>query len=587
MNDFKLPQFDTPVLRKILGIAAEVRLTDWYDVLGVPRFCADGKVLEAALRSRLEHARQFEIGSYLEPTQLVLEELAKAWIWLLDADRRARYDVWLRDTQRSAYGRGEVPDLSDHQDETGERERAARGGRLAVGTADPGPDSARPAQVPPRRPADPGDPERRPSPSRGSPLRAASPAAPPSRWPTLVAARRQRGYFLALGLAVPVLALLALLVLLATRPAAEPGHVPPEPAAVVLTEASPLARPRAGETRAASLGSFEPGLPESSDQRLNGFLVDLMCRPADVRLLICLETMGLDAHLVEAVADDPGFAAKILDYRTAFEAWGASAGAGETFDAGSFLLCQQGDRITFTGNPCEAAGGWASFRPCEKVLRLADIRRSDDASSLVSVGQPRSSAYDPAVLRERDTVTQLLRNPELRSTNVRVEACRVAGAGSPPGFAWIRVPGSFYARLLLDVRSLPNAATLTSQLSADSPASVNICFRGEFQDVVPVLHCVDFPFPEAAVGESVAAAPPPEAKARRRTTAGPEPERRRDSSSPSPFDIPSPKTAVEERWFKISSDIEDRRFYGTYAEARREAQRMRRELGVYVRISPE
>jgi hypothetical protein len=400
---------------------------------------------------------------------------------------------------------------------------------------------------------------------------------------------RRRGYFLSLCLAIPAL---VFLVLMTSRPASEPSDIPAGVSDAVQT--TERANDPSGDAGANAVTRewVPPAHQGSLEPRLTGYLVDVMCRKTDVRLLVCLETMGFDALLVEAVTDDPDFASKISDYRTALDAWGTTAKAGETFDAQSYLVCQNGDRITFSGSECPASDGWSSVHPCGKVIQLADIQRADDASSLVIVGQPRSADYNPARLDSRDVVTRLLRNPGNRSAPVWLDARGVADGTPQPGYAWIRVQDSFYPRLLLDVGSVPDAKSLTTRLSSDSPARINVCFRGDFQAVVPVLHCVEFSVPKQPARQAVAASAPAPVKSRTRTStsSSPDPEQRRASSPPPPA-APKRASGVEERWFILTTGSgqgpEAQRFYGTYAEARKEADKMERKLGANFKVRPE
>jgi|GEM_PF-2983689 len=544
-QDFDLRQFDTPAYRKILGIAHDTSLTNWYEVIGVPLFESDQAALEGALRSRMEHARRFQIGSYQEQTQLVIEELGKAWIWLLDADRRAQYDLRLRDCRQSSTGPlgNEETVCSSREPENVAAVEDAWGIRDVLS----------------------------------------------SRWRTFWDHRHTHGYVLSICLGVAVL---AFLVLTAGRAAREPSDVPARlpDAERVSAQAHPVVGGAGAD--AATAKSTLPAPEKPREPRQTGYLVDVMCRQTDVRLLVCLEIVGIDAYLIEAVADDPGFASRISDYRTAREAWGAAAKASEPFDAQDYLHCLEGDRITFTGSKCAASDGWSSVYPCAQALQIADLQRTDDASSLVIARQPRSGHHDPAILAGRDAVTRLLRNPGSQAKTVRLDASGVSNERSPPGYAWICVQHSCYERLLLDIGTVPNARTLAAHLRSDAPASIRVCFRGKFQAAFPILHCLEFSLPKTSARESVAASPP---VLKPKTNTGPtlQKNQRRVSSASVPRTQPKPASGVEKRWFKLITGSRSgtvmggQRFYGTYSKARQEAEKMQRESRMYVRVRPE
>jgi hypothetical protein len=87
---------DTLECRRVLGIGAEQPLADWYDVLRVPRFERDERVLEQAVARQIDQARRYEVGKYQEAALVLLEELTKVFLWLTDAEERSQYDAVLK-----------------------------------------------------------------------------------------------------------------------------------------------------------------------------------------------------------------------------------------------------------------------------------------------------------------------------------------------------------------------------------------------------------------------------------------------------------------------------------------------------------
>ncbi len=81
---------------KWLGIPPTEQPPNHYRLLGISLFESDLDVIEAAADQRMIHLRSFQTGQHSELSQKLLNEVAAAKLCLLKADRRANYDVALR-----------------------------------------------------------------------------------------------------------------------------------------------------------------------------------------------------------------------------------------------------------------------------------------------------------------------------------------------------------------------------------------------------------------------------------------------------------------------------------------------------------
>lgn len=87
--------FDTPAFRHVLGVAPDVPLATWYDLLGVPAD-ADRQAVEQAVFARMVQVRKYQVGAYQEQALALLSELGQAYVSLTDPESRAQYDASLK-----------------------------------------------------------------------------------------------------------------------------------------------------------------------------------------------------------------------------------------------------------------------------------------------------------------------------------------------------------------------------------------------------------------------------------------------------------------------------------------------------------
>lgn len=80
-----------------LAIPPEEQPPNHYRLLGVPLFTQDKQLLEVAYDQRMTYVRQRAVGKYIDHSQKLLDELARARRTLLDPKARAAYEQSLRD----------------------------------------------------------------------------------------------------------------------------------------------------------------------------------------------------------------------------------------------------------------------------------------------------------------------------------------------------------------------------------------------------------------------------------------------------------------------------------------------------------
>lgn len=81
---------------KWFGIRPEEQPPDCYRLLGIRQFETDLDVISNAADQRMNHLRSLQTGPHAVESQRILNEVSKARVTLLDADRKLAYDVALR-----------------------------------------------------------------------------------------------------------------------------------------------------------------------------------------------------------------------------------------------------------------------------------------------------------------------------------------------------------------------------------------------------------------------------------------------------------------------------------------------------------
>ncbi|MGH7140336.1 MAG: 3-keto-disaccharide hydrolase [Pirellulales bacterium] len=81
---------------KWLGIPPQEQPADYYRLLAIARFESDPDVIEGAADRQMAHVRTFQAGQHSALSQKILNELAAARLCLLNAEKKAAYDVTLR-----------------------------------------------------------------------------------------------------------------------------------------------------------------------------------------------------------------------------------------------------------------------------------------------------------------------------------------------------------------------------------------------------------------------------------------------------------------------------------------------------------
>lgn len=96
---------DLDVYRDWLKIKATNRPLNYYQLLKFDKFVDDPKVIRKRYLELNAYVRKFATGDYIEESQALLNELAKAYLCLTDAERKAEYDFSLgRKTAASQEG---------------------------------------------------------------------------------------------------------------------------------------------------------------------------------------------------------------------------------------------------------------------------------------------------------------------------------------------------------------------------------------------------------------------------------------------------------------------------------------------------
>lgn len=83
------------VYKDWLKITATNRPLNYYQLLKFDNFVDDPKVIRERYRQLNAYVRKFATGDYIEESQALLNELAKAMLCLTDAERKAEYDLSL------------------------------------------------------------------------------------------------------------------------------------------------------------------------------------------------------------------------------------------------------------------------------------------------------------------------------------------------------------------------------------------------------------------------------------------------------------------------------------------------------------
>jgi len=100
-----------------LGIPPHEQPPHYYRLLGIELFEANEDVIDMAAERQIRHVRSFHVGKHSRESQELLNELARARVCLLNADKKAAYDVELRgrlaeDGASAAAGKAQESGLS-------------------------------------------------------------------------------------------------------------------------------------------------------------------------------------------------------------------------------------------------------------------------------------------------------------------------------------------------------------------------------------------------------------------------------------------------------------------------------------------
>ena len=93
-------QFDA--YHQWLGISPKDQPPNHYRLLGVDLFEADPNVISNAADQRMAHVRSFQTGQRAAESQEILNEIAAARICLLNPEKKAKYDEYLRSQEAEA-----------------------------------------------------------------------------------------------------------------------------------------------------------------------------------------------------------------------------------------------------------------------------------------------------------------------------------------------------------------------------------------------------------------------------------------------------------------------------------------------------
>ena len=127
------------VYKEWLKIEATNRPLNYYQLLKFNHFVDDPKVIREQYRKLNAYIRKFATGDYIEESQALLNELAKAMLCLTDAERKAEYDHSLGrkvagQSETDAYGRRSLETiLRDDRIATPEQIKKAKNYAEALG----------------------------------------------------------------------------------------------------------------------------------------------------------------------------------------------------------------------------------------------------------------------------------------------------------------------------------------------------------------------------------------------------------------------------------------------------------------------
>lgn len=99
------------VYRDWLEITETARPLNYYQLLKLPQFEDDRNKIRKQYRQLNAHVRRYASGDYIEESQELLNELAKAMLCLTDASRKEEYDTSLGRTTKSTKRRQTLGDL--------------------------------------------------------------------------------------------------------------------------------------------------------------------------------------------------------------------------------------------------------------------------------------------------------------------------------------------------------------------------------------------------------------------------------------------------------------------------------------------
>jgi hypothetical protein len=96
-----------------LGIAPRDQPPNHYRLLGIDLLEGNADVIQAAADRQMKHLRSYQMGEYASLSQELLNEVAQAKLCLLNPDRKAEYDQWLRELAGSNVAESRLPGLEN------------------------------------------------------------------------------------------------------------------------------------------------------------------------------------------------------------------------------------------------------------------------------------------------------------------------------------------------------------------------------------------------------------------------------------------------------------------------------------------
>ncbi len=87
---------------KWLGISPKDQPPNHYKLLAIDRFEPDVDVIASAADKQMTHIRSYQVGKHSQLSQKILNEISKARICLLSADKKTEYDSYLRQKMAAA-----------------------------------------------------------------------------------------------------------------------------------------------------------------------------------------------------------------------------------------------------------------------------------------------------------------------------------------------------------------------------------------------------------------------------------------------------------------------------------------------------